>query len=425
MTKYIIAKLSQTMIKKEKQEEIKNQIDIVDIIGSVVNLKKTGTAYKGLSPFTNEKTPSFFVYPKKGFFKCFSSDKGGDAITFLQEYHNLNFFDAMKWIASRYGIEIKKEKTPYKKKHNHINKKEEILKIAESKEDNVQNIKIANRFAMEFFRNNLLKSINPKKYLRHRMISDESMKNFYLGFAQNSWHSFENNKNSNIPYESLIPAGLLTKKENKYYDRFRNRIMLPIFCEDGRVLGFAGRRIENDYSAKYLNSPETELYKKNKILYGLFQSKTEIQRINYCIIVEGYFDVISLHQKGIKNVVSSCGTSLTTQQIKLIKKYTNNVILFFDGDNPGVSACLKSIDQLMENDIQVKIIKVSKGEDPDSLCQKSNVTELKNFIKNNKKNPVDYKKEILIEKQQSSLSVDEFIKKMTWEDRMWMRRKIR
>jgi len=329
------------MISPETIDEIKNQMDIVDVVSDFVNLKKSGSSYKALSPFTSEKTPSFYVVPSKQIFKCFSSGKGGDAITFVMEIDGLSYVEALKYLAGKYGIEIKEdEKTDEQQEQQ--NKRESLY--------------ILLNFARDYFRKQLNESHDGihigKTYFQERGFTDDIIDRFELGYALNEWDGLIKAVKANgFNPDLLEEAGLVVTGENKTYDRFRGRAIFPIHNVTGKAIAFGARILVQDKNQpKYINSPETELYNKSKVLYGLFQAKQKIRQAENCYLVEGYTDVISLHQAGIENVVSTSGTALTEDQVKLLKRYTQNVTLLFDGDAAGIRASLRGMDMLLEGD---------------------------------------------------------------------------
>ena len=372
------------MISDNTIQEIKERIDIVEVVGDFVDLKKSGSSYKALSPFTSEKTPSFFVSPSKQIFKCFSTGKGGDAIEFLKEVESMSYVEALKYLAEKYGVEIDEVDN-----YSPQNTEKESLFIITSKSN-------------EFFIKNLESQDGQnfaKTYLDHRGFSSDMIKEFGIGYSSKDWNSLFNYLTENGYEEDLIEkAGLIIKKNNKKYDRFRNRLMFPIHNLSGKVIAFGARQIKEDKKQpKYINSPETNLYVKSDVLYGLYQSKNDIRKKDKCILVEGYTDVISLYQIGIKNVVSSSGTSLTNNQIKLISRYTKNITILFDGDEAGLSASLRGMNLILENDLNVKIVSLPENEDPDSLSKKLDESKFKEFLKSRETDLINYKVKILNE----------------------------
>ena len=361
------------MIKPSTIDDIKMAMDIVEVVGDFVNLKKSGSSLKALSPFTAEKTPSFYVVPSKGIFKCFSSGKGGDAITFVMEVDGLSYIEALKYLAAKYNIAIEEEVQT-----------DEIQEAQNQRES----LYIVLKFATDYFQD-LLHSHEEGKsiglsYFKERGFSDEIIESFNLGYSLNVWdHFHQKGIKSGFTKENLEAAGLIVSKENKIYDRFRGRVMFPIHNVTGKTIAFGARILVSDAAKnqpKYLNSPETELYNKSRVLYGLFQSKQQIRQEDNCYLVEGYTDVISMHQLGIKNVVSSSGTALTKDQVKLIKRYTQNVTVLYDGDAPGIRASFRGIDIILEGGLNVRAVTFPDGEDPDSYSHKLGATAYVHFL---------------------------------------------
>ena len=312
------------MINQATIEEIKSRMDIYEVVSDFIRLKKSGSSYKGLSPFTNEKTPSFMVSPSKEIFKCFSSGKGGDAISFLQEVDGLSYVEALRYLAQKYGITVEEDEMP----ENFV-----------EEQNQRESLFIILNFAKDYYKGNLHDSDEGKSiglsYFKERGFSADTIDNFDLGYAFDRWDGLiQYAKEHGHNEDFLEKAGLKIVNEDKQYDRFRGRVIFPIHNITGKVIAFGARILKNDKNQpKYINSPETELYHKSNILYGIFQAKNTIRNEDNCFLVEGYTDVISLHQAGIINVVASSGTSLTEDQIKLIKRFTDNVTVLFDGDN--------------------------------------------------------------------------------------------
>ena len=370
------------MIDDSTIQEIKDRLDIVEVVGDFVSLKRSGSSYKALSPFSSEKTPSFFVSPSKQIFKCFSSGKGGDAIEFLKEVESLSYIEAIKYLGEKYGIEINETDNDY----NTNNDKESLLIILnKSKSFFIQNLNSKEG-----------KSI-AQTYLDHREVDIKMIEKFELGYSLDKWDSLHKYLlNSKYNEEHILKAGLILDNNNKKYDRFRGRLMFPIHNISGKVIAFGARLIKDEKNQpKYVNSPETELYIKSKVLYGLYQSKNYIRKLDKCYLVEGYTDVISLFQIGIENVVSSSGTSLTNDQIRLISRYTKNITILFDGDKAGVNASLRGMDLILENDMNVNIVSFPKNEDPDSLSKRLGKEKFLKYLSNNEINLIRYKVDIL------------------------------
>ena len=370
------------MIDDSTIQEIKDRLDIVEVVGDFVSLKKSGSSYKALSPFSSEKTPSFFVSPSKQIFKCFSTGKGGDAIEFLKEVESLSYIEAIKYLAEKYGVEINETDQDYNKN----NDKESLLIILNK--------------AKSFFIDNLNskegKSL-AKTYLEHRQVDVKMIKKFELGYSFDKWDAlYKYLIDNKFNEEHVSKAGLILENNNKKYDRFRGRLMFPIHNISGKVIAFGARLIKDEKNQpKYINSPETDLYVKSKVLYGLYQSKNHIRKFDKCYLVEGYTDVISLFQIGIENVVSSSGTSLTKDQIRLISRYTKNITILFDGDKAGINASLRGMDLILENDMNVNIVSFPDNEDPDSLSKRLGKEKFLNHLSKNEINLIRYKVDIL------------------------------
>ena len=373
------------MIEESVIQEIKDRLDIVEVVGDFVSLKKSGSSYKALSPLTTEKTPSFFVSPSKQIFKCFSTGKGGDAIEFLKEVDSMTYIEAIKYLGEKYGVEINETESNYEVS----NEKESLLIILNK--------------SKEFFKENLNteegKSI-AISYFDHRSFDKNIVEKFELGYSIDKWDSLHKYLTKNqYEDELIIKAGLILENNNKKYDRFRGRIIFPIHNLSGKVVAFGARILKDEKNQpKYINSPERSLYVKSKILYGLYQSKNNIRKDDNCYLVEGYTDVISLFQIDINNVVSSSGTSLTSDQIKLISRYTKNITILFDGDKAGMDASLRGMDLILENDMNVKIVSFPEGEDPDSYSKKVGKEKFQEFVKSNGTNLINYKINLLNKK---------------------------
>ena len=379
------------MITKETIDKIFSAIRVEEIIGEYVHLKKTGSNYKGLSPFVDEKTPSFVVSPSKQIWKDFSSGKGGTAITFLMEIEGFSYPEALRYAAKKYGIEIEenlRELTEEEKKAQ--TDKDLLYKIHE----------VANHFFQEQLYDTEEGQLIGWAYFKERELNPEIIKKFQLGYSPQKFNAFSQYAlNKGYSKEILEKSGLsiFSERNPEGIDRFRERVIFPIQSFSGRVLGFGGRILKsNEKSAKYLNSPETEIYHKSQVLYGLTQSKQAISKENYCLLVEGYMDVISLHQNGIENVVASSGTALTTEQIKLIKRLTENVTILFDGDAAGIKASFRSIDMLLSEEMNIRVLLFPEGHDPDSFSRSHSMEYVKNFIRDNSKDFIDFKAEILL-----------------------------
>lgn len=379
------------MISKATIDKIFSAIRVEEIVGEYVQLKRAGSNFKGLSPFHDEKTPSFIVSPSKQIWKDFSSGKGGTAISFLMEIENFTYPEALRHAAKKYGIEVEEDRREYTEEEKQQQTDKELLyKIHE----------VAN----DFFQNQLFESEEGKavgySYFKERELRDEIIRKFQLGYSPEQRNAFtEYALNKGYSKEILEKSGLSVFPESvpNGVDRFRERVIFPIHSFSGRVLGFGARILKSNVkTAKYLNSPETEIYHKSNVLYGLNQSKQAISKNNLCLLVEGYMDVIALHQAGIENVVSSSGTALTVEQIKLIKRLTENVTILFDGDAAGIKASFRSIDMLLSESMNIRILLFPDGDDPDSFSRKHPQEFVENFIKNEAKDFIDFKAEILL-----------------------------
>ncbi len=371
------------MISRDTIEEIRNRIDIVDVISDFVSIKKSGQNYKALSPFANEKTPSFFVVPSKGIFKDFSSGKGGDAFTFVMEHEKLSYAEAIRYLAKKYGVEIKEDRVSDENR-------------AEQSER--EGLYILMNFAKDYYKD-LLKNTEEGRgiglsYFRERGFNDGTLEKFELGYALEGWENFSKEAIAKgYNKELLEKAGLVVKKEDgSSYDRFRGRVIFPVHNMSGKVIAYGARMLGKDKNQpKYINSPETDIYHKSDVLYGLFQAKNAIRQHDTCYLVEGYTDVISLHQADVENVVSSSGTALTEGQIKLIRRFTENVTVLFDGDAAGIKAALRGIDLILKGGLNVRVVLFPDNEDPDSYSRKVGTTEFQKFLKENTKDFVSFK----------------------------------
>lgn len=379
------------MITKETIDKIFSTIRVEEIIGEYVQLKRSGTTLKGLSPFSDEKTPSFVVSPSKQIWKDFSSGKGGTAISFLMEIEGFSYPEALRYAAKKYGIEVEEHQqqlTDEEKKNQ--TDKDLLYKIHE----------VANQFFQEQLQNTEEGQMIGLSYFKERELKGETIKKFQLGYSPERKNAFtEYALNKGYSKEILEKSGLSIFPEYSPdgVDRFRERVIFPIHGFSGRVLGFGARILKSNVkAAKYLNSPETEIYHKSNVLYGLFQSKQAISRENMCLLVEGYMDVVALHQNGIENVVASSGTSLTTEQIKLIKRLTENVTILFDGDTAGIKASFRSIDMLLTEGMNIRVLLFPEGHDPDSFSRLHPSDFVKTFITENAKDFIDFKAEILL-----------------------------
>lgn len=376
------------MISKSSIQNIIDAARIEDVVGDFVSLRKRGANMIGLCPFHNEKTPSFSVSPSKGIYKCFGCGKAGNAVNFIMEHEHYSYPEALKYLAKRFNIEIEEDE---------FNPEE--MKAASERES----MFLVNSFAAEFFSNNLFNTELGKAvgltYLRDkRGFSEEIIKTFLLGYSINEWDAFYKAAiDAGYKKEFLIKTGLVVDKQDKNYDLFRDRVMFPIHNIAGRIVGFGGRILGNDKNKpKYVNSPESEIYNKSNLLYGIYFAKSAIVSRDNCYLVEGYTDVISLMQAGIKNVVASSGTSLTIGQIKLIRRYTPNITILYDGDTAGIKASFRGIDMILSEGMNVKIVLFPEGEDPDSFVQKKRPAEVQEYITKNASDFITLKTNLLL-----------------------------
>lgn len=375
------------MIKKETIDAIFEAARVEEVIGDFVQLKKAGSNYKGLSPFVNEKSPSFMVSPAKQIWKDFSSGKGGNAISFIMEHEHFSYPEALRYLANKYQIEIEEtEQTDLEKQA--LNERESLFVVSE--------------FAKKYFHDVLLKTDEGlaigHSYFKERGFTEETIKKFQLGYSPDQWDAFTNEALAKgYKLEFLEKTGLTIVKDDKKFDRFKGRVMFPIESMSGRVLGFGGRILTNDKkAAKYLNSPESDIYHKSKVLYGIFHAKHEIASKDNCYLVEGYTDVIQMYQAGIKNVVASSGTALTPDQIRLINRLTKNITVLFDGDAAGMRASLRGIDLILEAGMNVRVCTFPDGDDPDSFARKTPIDELQHYLKDNATDFIRFKANLLM-----------------------------
>ena len=374
------------MISRSTIDQVFEASRVEEVIGDFVQLKKSGSNFKGLSPFSDERTPSFMVSPVKQIWKDFSSGKGGNVVAFLMEHEHFTYPEAIKYLAKKYGIEIEETKQTDEQKEQ-ANERESLYLVSE--------------FAKEYFHSTLLKSEEGKAigatYFKERGFMEETIKKFELGYSPNSWDAFTNTAvKKGYKLEFLEKTGLTIVKDEKQFDRFKGRVMFPIFSLSGRTLGFGGRILSNEKkAAKYLNSPQSDLYDKSKVLYGIYHAKQRIAKEDNCYLVEGYTDVIQLYQRGVQNVVSSSGTALTSDQIRLINRLTKNITLLFDGDAAGLRASLRGVDLILEQGMNVKICTFPEGEDPDSFAKNHSLDEVTHYLKENAKDFVNFKASLL------------------------------
>lgn len=364
------------MISQNTIQEILNRIDIIDIVGGFVKLKRRGANYLGLCPFHNEKTPSFTVSPGKEIYKCFGCGRSGNSISFVMEHEKYSYVEALKWLAARYGIEV--EET------NVSDEQRQQMQVADS-------LYIINGFAQQFFSNQIFHTEEGQdvglSYLKERGFREEVIKKFQLGYSPEKRDAFTKEalaKQYNA--ELLVKTGLVALRNEQLQDNYRGRVIFPVHNHSGKVLGFGARILKsNDKAPKYINTPENEIYIKSKILYGSYFARQAIDKADECLLVEGYTDVVSLHQAGIENVVASGGTSLTIDQLRLIKKYTNNLTIIYDGDAAGIKAALRGLDMALEESLNVKLVLIPDKEDPDSYVNKVGASAFIDFIQKNKR----------------------------------------
>jgi len=361
---------------------------VEEVIGDFVQLKKSGSSFKGLSPFSDERSPSFMVSPVKQIWKDFSSGKGGNVVAFLMEHEHFTYPEAIKYLANKYNIEVEETEQTNEQKEQ-ANERESLYLVSE--------------FASSYFQNILHKTNQGKaiglSYFKERGFTEETIKKFHLGYSLDDWQAFTDEAlKKGYKLEYLEKTGLTIVREDKRFDRFKGRVMFPIRSMSGRVLGFGGRILTNDKkAAKYLNSPESDIYHKSKVLYGIFHAKQSIAKEDNCYLVEGYTDVIQFHQRGIKNVVSSSGTALTPDQIRLINRLTKNITVLFDGDAAGIRASLRGIDLILEQGMNVKICTFPEGEDPDSFAKQNTLEELTLYLEEHAQDFIQYKASMLFE----------------------------
>ncbi|WP_324721671.1 DNA primase [Salinimicrobium sp. HB62] len=376
------------MISKNTIDKVFESARVEEVLGDFVNLKKSGSNYKGLSPFSDERTPSFMVSPVKQIWKDFSSGKGGNVVAFLMEHEHFTYPEAIKYLAKKYNIEV-----------------EETEQSQEQKEqaDERESMYLVSEFAAKYFQNILHKHELGKaiglSYFRERGFTEDTIEKFGLGYCLDEWDAFTSEaikKGYQLKY--LEKTGLTIVKEEKQFDRFKGRVMFPIQSMSGRVLGFGGRILNNDKkAAKYLNSPESDIYHKSKVLYGIYHAKQAIAKEDNCFLVEGYTDVIQFNQAGIENVVSSSGTALTPEQIRLINRLTKNITVLFDSDAAGQRASIRGIDLILEQGMNVKVCAFPEGEDPDSFAKKNTEEDIRLYLAENSKDFINYKASLLME----------------------------
>jgi DNA primase len=375
------------MISQTTIQQILGRLDIIDVVGGFVKLKKRGTNYLGLCPFHNEKTPSFTVSPSKEIYKCFGCGRSGNTISFVMEHEKYSYVEALKWLANKYGIEI-----------------EETFQTDEQRQQQLSadSLYIINNFAQQFFTRILFETEEGQdiglSYLKERGFREEIIRKFQLGYSPEQRDAFTKEAIAKqYTPELLLKTGLVANRNDQLQDNYRGRIIFPVHNHSGKVLGFGARILKtNDKAPKYINTPENEIYIKSKILYGSFFARQSIDKADECLLVEGYTDVISLHQAGIENVVASGGTSLTPDQLRLIKKYTNNLTIIYDGDAAGVKAALRGLDLALEEGLNVKLVLIPDKEDPDSYVNKVGAAAFIQFVQKNKKDFILFQLEVAL-----------------------------
>src|SRR6478735_7773745 len=373
------------MITQQTIQQILSRIDIIEIIGSFVKLKKRGANYLGLCPFHNEKSPSFTVSPAKEIYKCFGCGRSGNTIGFLMEHEKYSYVEALRWLAQKYNVEIEETETTPEQKLQQLS---------------ADSLYIINGFAQKFFSDYLFNTEEGQdiglSYLKERGFREDIIKKFQLGFNPEARDSFAKAAiNAQYNIELLQKSGLVVVRDERPADNYRGRIIFPVHNQSGKVLGFGARILKtNDRAPKYINTPENEIYVKSKILYGSYFARMAIDKADECLLVEGYTDVISLHQSGIENVVASGGTSLTIDQLRLIKKYTNNLTIIYDGDAAGIKAALRGLDMALEESLNVKLVLIPDKEDPDSYVNKIGAAAFREFVLENKKDFILFQLEV-------------------------------
>lgn len=377
------------MIPKDVVEQIRETAQVDEVVGDFVNMRKRGTNFLALCPFHDEKTPSFTISPSKNIYKCFGCGKSGDAVRFLMDHEHFSFPEALRYLAKKYGIEVPEE-TPDPEQQQALDHKESIYAV----------LSFAEQYYHELLEDATYGKPIGKAYLTERGINAESIHSYKLGMSPQGWDSFTRHALQNaFKEEFLVAAGLSIKTEKgNLIDRFRERIMFPIHSIAGRTLGFGGRILvaKSKKEAKYINSPDTEVYNKSEVLYGIFQAKKAIRQLDECLLVEGYTDVIALHQKGIAHVVAASGTSLTQGQLKLLKRFTNNICFLFDGDAAGTKASLRAIDLALEEGLNVYALQLPEGQDPDSFVQAHDKQEVDDYLATEKQDFILFKTQLLL-----------------------------
>ncbi|HEY4150248.1 MAG TPA: DNA primase [Chitinophagaceae bacterium] len=376
-----------TLITQSTIQQILSRIDIIEIVGSFVKLKKRGTNYLGLCPFHNEKTPSFTVSPAKEIYKCFGCGRSGNSISFLMEHEKYSYVEALRWLAQKYNVAV--EET-------------EVSPEVKAQQQVADSLYVINSFAGKFFDEKLFQTEEgvdiALSYLKHRGFREEIIRKFQLGYSPQDRTAFAKAAiTAQFNPDLLQKSGLVVMRNEELTDNYRGRIIFPIHNNSGKIIGFGARIIKNnDKAPKYINTPENELYIKSRILYGTYFARQAIDKNDECLLVEGYTDVVSLHQAGIENVVASGGTSLTPDQLRLVKKYTNNLTIIYDGDSAGIKAALRGLDLALEEGLNVKLVLIPDNEDPDSYVNKVGMTAFKEFVAANKKDFILFRLDIAL-----------------------------
>jgi len=372
------------VIAQQSIQEVMNRADVIDVLGQFIRLKKRGASYIANCPFHNEKTPSFYVSPAKGIYKCFGCGKGGNVVTFIQEHEKLTYPEAIRWLADYYKIElVESERTP----------EQQQQQLAE------EGLRILNEYATNYFQEMLLSDEGMAigmSYFRQRGFRKDIIDKFRLGYSPEASDAFfKTAYQKGYSTELMEKSGLIKNRNGGWYDAYRGRVIFPIQSMTGRILGFGARILKtNDRAPKYINTPENELYVKSKVLYGMYQSRTAISKLDECFLVEGYTDVISLHQGGVENAVASSGTSLTEDQLRLIGQLTKNLTILYDGDSAGIKAALRGLDMALGQSFNVQLVLLPEGEDPDSFVQKSGSEKFHQYVKEHKQDVISFRLEV-------------------------------
>ena len=375
------------MINQETIQRIMDATRIEEVIGEFVSLKKRGANHIGCCPFHNEKTPSFAVSPSKGIYKCFGCGESGNAVGFLMKHEHYTYPEALRWLAKKYNIEIEEEELTDEQQERK-NERDALFHVSE----------FAQKYFASLLYDNEMGAAIGLGYFHSRGLTDKVIKDFGLGYCLDEWDNFTKHARANGYSDNVLQkTGLsIFKEDGKVFDRFRGRVMFPIYSVSGRVLGFSGRILSKEkQAAKYVNSPDSEIYNKSHILYGLYQAKNAISRQDKCYLVEGNIDVISMYQSGVENTVASCGTSLTVEQVRLMRRYTKNVTVLYDGDAAGIKAAFRAVNMLFEEGLHVRVVLFPDGDDPDSYAQKYGSTQLQEYLKENETNFILFKTKIL------------------------------